>query len=385
MTIEYNISRLYYLLDIYKMSVDELLVLLNEGRKTSFVRDDLEKEEIKVSLLKKIDEVFKKGINFYLDPHTPQKSTESSIFFRKEKFNSDLNLGSKKIVTHFEDFKNNFTAIAKLSDVQLSRKVPVFNTDRKPQIVANSVRNIFYPDFHTEKRDFLKSFISKLGSADILVSEFVETWNKKDRVNIDGFFLAPNVIVLKRQQNALRREIFTLAHELGHYLLNEEEVESIDFADMYEKSPNKIENWCNDFAFYFLAGRYADTINQLGVANTSNDYHMEVIAEVSKNTHLSRLALYTRLLLNGKIAYTNYQNIKKDFEEQFRIQEAKQRKQRELDKLAGIESNARAAQPIKSPLLISTLQTAFYEGVINEYDFCKTLNIQPDKLPKYLQ
>ena len=366
------------------MSVDELLSILNEGRKTAFVRDDLEKEEIKVSLLKKIDEVFKKGINFYLDPHTPQKSTESSIFFRKEKFNSDLNLGSKKIVTHFEDFKNNFTAIAKLSDVQLSRKVPVFNTDRKPQIVANSVRNIFYPDFHTEKRDFLKSFISKLGSADILVSEFVETWNKKDRANIDGFFLTPNVIVLKRQQSALRREIFTLAHELGHYLLNEEEVESIDFADIYGQKANKIENWCNEFAFYFLAGKHADTINQLSVANASNDYHMEVIAEVSKKTHLSRLALYTRLLLNGKITYTNYQNIKKDFEEQFQTHEAELKKQRELEKLAGIESTARAAQPIKSPLLISTLQTAFYEGVINEYDFCKTLNIPPDKLPKYL-
>lgn len=384
LTIEYNISRLYYLLDIYKMSVDELLSILNEGRKTAFVRDDLEKEEIKVSLLKKIDEVFKKGINFYLDPHTPQKSKESSIFFRKEKFNSDLNLGSKKIVTHFEDFKNNFTAIAKLSDVQLSRKVPVFNTDQMPQIVANSVRNIFYPDFQAEKRDFLKSFITQLGLADILVSEFVETWNKKERANIDGFFLTPNVIVLKRQQSALRREIFTLAHELGHYLLNEEEVESIDFADIYGQKANKIENWCNEFAFYFLAGKHADTINQLSVANASNDYHMEVIAEVSKKTHLSRLALYTRLLLNGKITYTNYQNIKKDFEEQFQTHEAELKKQRELEKLAGIESTARAAQPIKSPLLISTLQTAFYEGVINEYDFCKTLNIPPDKLPKYL-
>ena len=112
---------------------------------------------------------------------------------------------------------------------------------------------------------------------------------------------------------------------------------------------------------------------------------MELIAEISKKTHLSRLALYTRVLLDGKIAYPIYQKIKQDFEEQFRIQEAKLKKQRELDKLAGIESNARAAQPIKSTLLISTLQTAYYEGVINEYDFCRTLNIQPDKLPKYLQ
>lgn len=385
LTIEYNISRLYYLLDMYKMSVDELLALLNEGRKTPIVRGDIEKEEIKVSLLKKIDKVFNKGISFYLDPRIPQKTTESSIFFRKEQFNSDLNLGSKKIVTHFEDFKNNFTAIAKLSEIQLLRKVPVFTVAQRPQQVANEVRTILYPEFKAEKRDFLKSFITQLGSADILVSEFVETWNKKDRANIDGFFLVPNVIVLKRQQNALRREIFTLAHELGHYLLNEEEVESLDFSDMYGNSPNKIENWCNEFAFYFLAGRYAETINQLGLANASNDYHMEVIAEVSKKTHLSRLALYTRLLLNKKISYSNYQNIKKDFEEQFSLKEVEHKKQRELDKLAGIDSNARAAQPIKSPLLISTLQTAFYEGVISEYDFCKTLNIPPDKLPKYLQ
>jgi len=91
------------------------------------------------------------------------------------------------------------------------------------------------------------------------------------------------------------------------------------------------------------------------------------------------------LLLNRKISYIDYQNIKKDFEDQFRLKEVELKKQRELDKLAGIDSNVRAAQPIKSPLLISTLQTAFYEGVINEYDFCKTLNILPDKLPKYLQ
>ena len=93
--------------------------------------------------------------------------------------------------------------------------------------------------------------------------------------------------MLKRQQQALRREIFTLAHELGHYLLNEEEVESLDFADMYGNSGNKVENWCNEFAFYFLAGRYANTIHQLSTANASNDYHMELIGEISKKTHLS--------------------------------------------------------------------------------------------------
>ena len=40
---------------------------------------------------------------------------------------------------------------------------------------------------------------------------------------------------------------------------------------------------------------------------------------------------------------------------------------------------------MNSPLLVSTVQTAFHEGVINEYEACKALNIPPGKLDKYLQ
>jgi Zn-dependent peptidase ImmA (M78 family) len=42
-----------------------------------------------------------------------------------------------------------------------------------------------------------------------------ETHNKKEKANISVFYLSPNVIVLKRNQKFLKREIFTLAHELG--------------------------------------------------------------------------------------------------------------------------------------------------------------------------
>jgi hypothetical protein len=89
--------------------------------------------------------------------------------------------------------------------------------------------------------------------------------------------------------------------------------------------------------------------------------------------------------LSGKIAHTDYLSIKHDFDEQFRAKEAELNSQREQDKLLGIENSGRALKPIQSPLLISTLQTAFYVGVINEYDFCKTLNIKPDKLQQYIQ
>jgi len=385
LTVEYNISRLYYLLDLFKMSIDDLLLTINLGRKTPIVKDELLTEEIKLSYLKKIDLVFNKGINFYLDPKAPDKSKESSIFFRKENFNSELNLGSRKIVTHFEEFKISFSAIAKLSDVNLKRKIPVFSINNSPKQVAEIARKKLYPDFSENRRDFLKALISKLAEENILVSEFVETWNKKERANIDGFFLAPNVIVLKRQQTKMRREIFTFAHELGHYMLNEEEIESLDFDDLISKNESATEHWCNDFAFYFLAGEYAEEIENLGIANSTNDYHFELIGDLSNKTHLSRLALYTRLLLNKKISHHNYLHVKQELDEQFRKKEAALLKQKELDLLKGIKANGRPPKPIQSPLLISTLQTAYYEGIVNEYYVCKTLNITADKFQNYIQ
>ena len=35
-------------------------------------------------------------------------------------------------------------------------------------------------------------------------------------------------------------------------------------------------------------------------------------------------------------------------------------------------------------MFLSTIQTAYYEGVLNEYEVCKKLNIKPEKLEKYI-
>ena len=383
--VEYNISRLYYLLDLYKMSIDELLVSISDGLKKPISKEEILKEEIKLSYLKKIDSIFNKGINFYLDPKNPEKSKESSIFFRKGSFNSELNIGAKKAVNHFEEFKISLSAIAKLSDINLSRKTPVFSIRKNAKEVANQVRIALYPSFATDKKEFLKLLISKFADSNILVLEFVETWNKKEKANIDGFFLSPNAIILKRQQSALRREIFTLVHELGHYLLNEEEIESLDYNDLLNNNLSLIERWCNDFAFYFLAGKHSELIDKIEFVNSSNDYYLDLITEISDQTHLSRIAIYTRLLLNKKISHQDYNYIKQDFDDKYKNREAEIKKQRELDKLNGIPQRGAAPKPIISPLLTSTIQTAYYEGIISEYEVCKKLNIKPEKFKNYIQ
>lgn len=385
MKVEQNISRLKYLLTLYKMTVEELLLAISEGLKNPITKDDILSNEVNVSHLKRIDKIFNKGLHYYLDPKSPEVSKDASIFFRKNKFGTDLNIGAKKIVNQFEEFKISLSAISKLAEINIDRSLPVFSVQDDPKAVATKLRIELYPDFNPKPKEFLRALISKFAEQNILVFEFVETWNKKEKANIDGFFLKPNVIVLKRQQTSFRREIFTLIHELGHYLINEEEIEELDISNFANNKFSTIERWCNDFAYYFLAGGYNKAFEKIKKADSTNDYHFELIESISSYTHLSKIALYTKLLFQGKISPNNYNKIKADFDEQYRLRQDEEKKQRELEKLQGIQKGGSTPKPINSPLLISTIQTAFYEGVINEYDVCKTLNISPDKLEKYLQ
>jgi len=367
------------------MTIDELLMFISEGLKNPITKEEILTDQIKVSHLKRIDKIFNKGLHFYLDPKSPEISKDASIFFRKTKFDTELNMGAKKIVNQFEEFKISLSAISKLAEINTDRVLPIFKISDDPKKIAFDIRKILYPEYHDNLRDFLKSLISQFAKKNILVFEFIETWNKKEKANIDGFFLDPNVIVLKRQQNSFRREIFTLAHELGHYLLNIEEVDNLELVDLANHNLSKIEKWCNDFAFYFIAGDYGNIIENLEKSSKLNDYNFEIIENISKNTHLSQIAIFTRLLLNNQISPKDYNYVKADLEEEYRLRQEEIQKQKEYEKLNGLARGGSVPKPINSPLLISTIQTAFYEGVINEYDVCKTLNITPDKLDRYIQ
>ena len=384
MKVEQNIERLKYLLTLLKMSVEELLPLISGGLTKSITKEQILSPNIELGHLKRIDKVFNKGIHYYLDPKSPDISKDASIFFRKPKFDVELSLGARKIVNHFEEFKISLSIIAELSDIKFERVLPVFNLNSSPKNVAIEIRKLINAEFKDKPKDFLTELIKKLAEKNILVFEFVETWNKKERANIDGFFLKPNVIVLKRQQISFKREVFTLAHELGHYLLDEEEIDQIDYQDLANQNISKIENWCNEFAYYFLSGQFEKVIESIDNSTAQNDYNIDLIQTISEKTHLSRIAIFTKLLLLNKISPANYKKVKESFEEDFRIKSEELRKQRELDKQNGINSGGSTPMPIKSPLLVSTIQTAFYEGVINEYEFCKKLNIKPDKIDSFL-
>ena len=378
---------------LYGVSKDELLSKLSDGLKNPVSEKDVFRPQIKLSTLNKIDKIFEKGLVYYIDPNDPIEPKSESIFFRKDKFNASLNLEAKRFVNKYEREKLLFMALSNMVDYRIERKIPVFNIKDEARKVAETVYKTLYPEYNYDSKKFLKNFIGQLAEYNILVFEDIKHPSKKESANIKGMFLTPNVIVLNRNKESPKQEIFTLAHELGHYLLNQEEIDDniIIRATPY-KAGNEIEKWCSDFAYYFLAGEDAMVIDNLDQANPENDYHHDLVDRIGQRTQLSKSALYTRLLLNDLIDAGYYSKViatldKKWLESKIVRDAARKAKLEEDERKAELQGKPffpPRAKPIISPLYERTLKGALYSGLITERDFCQKLKISPNKMESYL-
>ena len=378
-TTEYNPQRLDYLLSLYGISKNQLLSQLNERRAKLLSLDDINGSEIKVSVLKRIDEIFHKGLSYYIDFSPLQIDRNSKVLFRKKRFHSNLTIEDKRIIDSFESLKTLLDGYRVLTETDCKEyQFKGFaSIEEDPQVVADSIRGYLLPqkDIRDHKK-YLQEIIGRLADLNVYVFEFVETWNKREKATIDGFYLDPNVIVLKRQKS-YKREIFTLAHEIGHYLLGVEDVESLDMSRVdRNRIGNKVERWCNDFAFYLIAGKYVDELEKYH--DYSEDLN-DAIDRLSATTHISKMAWYTKMAYENKMPMPKYHFIIKQLEDEneAKLQETK----KELNnKLAG----ARSPKPIISPLYLETMQYAFYNGLVSESAFCERLKIPKNRLEKYL-
>lgn len=367
------------------MTEEELLCAINKDLKNKITWQDIYSNEIELNHLKRIDKVFNKGLFYYSDPTTPKKDASISIFFRKDSFTSDLNLGARQRVREFEEIKTQISALSKLSNFNLSRILPTFSVENDPKQIAFSLRNEILPSFVKGKRDFLKAFINKLGEKKIFVFEFVDTANKKEKAKIDGFFIKPNAIVLKRNQESLSRELFTLAHELGHYFLYAEDIDEISFEEINVENHtiSEIENWCNSFAYNLLLGDVnANELDNISHFDYKIDYGFDIVTSIADRTHLSQLAIFTNLFLQKKLVFEDYDNIREELfqKQQEWIESMRCRREKAIE--LGIEFQGRNPKPITADLVYSVYNRALNTGIISEYEYCTALKVKPTEITK---
>lgn len=359
--IEINPNRILYLLKLFNIERDELLTLLNEKRRRKLLEVDIFNSHIKISHLKKIDKIFSKGLSFYTDPSDLNATESSSIFLRKKNFHSEIGLSDKQLIRNIDEQFTELTTLSALAGYSMERKIDTYSIDVSPQKVASKIRKKL--DLNSQKKDriFLKNFIDKLSNYNILVLEFIESEKKKHKTNIEGCFISPNIIAIKRLSRSFKREIFTLAHELGHYLLEKEELNSNILENPQKET--KLERWCNNFAFHFLVGDEARILNNIKTNDIS--VHNEYIRRISKSTHVSRLAIFVHLAQKNIITWRNFSTFKEELEKEYKnLQEERRNKFQDDKKSREKFSNP---IPIYSPLEINIYRLAYFEGVIDEY------------------
>ena len=382
-----NKERIKYLLALYRMSEEELLREVSKKLRKVLTWEDIYHDSVPLYVLKRIDRVFNKGLFYYADPITPKQEKHASVFFRKATFGTNLNFGARLRVREFEDLKTRLNTISKLSDIKLERRLPVVSIATEPREFAFEMRKMVLPLFTNDKRTFLKNFINKLGEQNIFVFEFVDVDSKKNKANVDGFYIHPNAIVLRRMQKSFSREIFTLAHELGHYLLDREEIEQVDVATMSRPDVlvSEEERWCNTFAYFLLLGEdMAKELDNIPLFDWRNDYGHDLVKQISKETTLSRLAIFTNLLVQKKLSYRHYIDIKSEMEEQWRQKEYEREIKKAEDKAKGIETQGRTPQPIRADIVADIFTLALSGGVIGEQEFCKGMDIEPKEINKFV-
>lgn len=347
-TIQVNPKRLQYLLDLFN---------IDESRLKSIIEAKLKKPidlamPLNKRTLEEIDKIFNRGLNFYTNPN-PINKTNSSILFRKEKFNKDLDIGDVQFITKCEEQMSYINGLAKLSNFAFAkRRLPNFSLQNSPKEVAKEMQFLL-PTEKSSDRQFLESFIKNLAKYNILVLENIESHNKKYKSNLCGFFIKPNIIALKNLGR--KREIFTLAHELGHYLLDSENIDK----DIFIQNPQNEESWCSQFAFYLLVGKHLSELESLSKDEITTN--SKTIQTISNQKHISRLALFFYFANIRKISWADYHSLRDELEKEY--VDKKQTQRDKQNKNGGFA----AQPPILSPLQKDIFVNAFLEGVVDEY------------------
>lgn len=383
-------------MNLYNLNSNEFIKLIHSNRKTlAFTTIELEQvlkteTDIELKIIKLIDKTFNKGLTWYISKKKLPSSNKSSIFFRKNVFNSELDFESKKKINEYEQRKIEIQTLCKLINFKPKRILKTYCLEDNPQQVAldirqefNNIEKLLLKEIVIKQpktiKDFLKNSIRILEDMNIFIFEFTENWNKKNKASFNGFYISPNIIVIKRQE-FIRREIFTLFHEFAHYLLQHEEIDCVSEADF--SNLNRIEKWCHTFSFYFLLGNFHTDFSKLKQATEENNFHQSIIYKLYNNTNLSYSALYTRLRINNKITQTDYENIMEKIrfilKQISHDKKEKAKLEREIAKEKGKKTFA-FQKPIESNLFKEIVRINYFEGNINENSLRDYLHISDNK------
>ena len=296
-----NTQRLGYIMKLYSLSKEDLCALLNAGLdvENQLTVDEFFAGQLNRAQRNRLVEVSGKRLGFWMNAFSADRRGYDSILYRKHRFNCELTHQDRLLVVREEDHAKELSWACDDLSIRLKRTLPRFNAKQKAAAAAYKVRALLELEAeYASPRKFLEDLARRLAERNIVVNEHID--GKGKPTNLAGFFIKKHTIVFKRHWRR-SRELFTLAHELGHYMLEDEDIDAVSLHGNLKGE----ERWCNDFAFHLILG--PERVQKLD-AFTDKQMHdaLGVVSEFADRHHISSLALYYYFRRAGRISLAEY-------------------------------------------------------------------------------
>lgn len=277
---------------------------LLEGKRKPFYSD-----------LKKLDSYLKRGIPFFFLEKMPKENILP--MFRLKNNNLRLSPETEINLRKYENLRKEIKYLLDGASKNYERIISVYTIKLNPENVANEIREKFlFDDLNIKKgvssKDVFEHIRRKIESNNIFV--FKDSLEDSLRGCIFIKNELPPLILINSNDDK-NAETFSLLHEFGHFLLDDEE---LDFDGEGIRYNETVEFWCNAFAYHFIMKNEFEVKENFTKENKVNLVDPENLAALSKKYKVSKHALMLRFCNLGIITPKEYYEFKNRFPYKFK-------------------------------------------------------------------
>ena len=261
-------------------------------------------------------------------------------------------------------------------------KVGNVDISTDPESLANRVRSLVGLNIQIQTNwksvDALKQWISVVERLNVIVIQISMPIEDARAFSLIGEGYP--IIVLNRTDSHNAR-IFSLFHEVGHILLNEDGI--CDPENIQITQAPSIEKFCNHFAGAFLVPQ-EDLLNHCRIKsqNTTGEWSEHALQSISKDFKVSEEVILRRLLLFGYTSKEFYNTKRKEWAARdMRILKEKRKKAEELEKKSGGRNIARECIQQNGVPIVSLILESYYDNKLTKYDIANYLEVNLKHLP----
>jgi Zn-dependent peptidase ImmA (M78 family) len=190
-------------------------------------------------------------------------------------------------------------------------------------------------------------------------------------------------IVVLNMNDSNKGGIFSLFHEIGHILLNENDIFKDNISERSNQDYYAIETFCNKFSASLLVPDDAFE-KDISFLRENRDHVQNVISRLSRQYNVSHEVIARKLVIRELLSNETFWTMKRLWDAQAQASKEKDRKKNRDNNDSGFDQSIKVLFE-KGPLYTSKILSAYQSGRISSSDLLSFLETKSSHIPKIVE